>query len=91
MMPRIAEFLVSWFVPCGHWHESWPQRRRNRAGRFVGPSYRVCLECGREREYTLLDPPQFLPAIKDRQLGDDLVRPAPGSWPGDCAQVERPG
>ena len=72
MMQHIAEFLVSCFVLCGHDHESWPQRRRNLAGRFVGPSYRVCLDCGREREYTLLDAPQVLPSINA------------DSWAMDC-------
>jgi len=42
---------------CSHRHETWPMKPQNRVGRVIRsePSYRVCLDCGREREYTLLD------------------------------------
>jgi len=48
--------LLSVFA-CSHRHETWPMKPRNRVGRVMRsePSYRVCLDCGREREYTLLD------------------------------------
>jgi hypothetical protein len=51
-----GEFLFG----CPHARESWPMRRRDRRGRFQvhRPSYRVCLDCGHERDYTLLDGPQ---------------------------------
>lgn len=50
------KFLSS-LLGCRHRHETWPMKPRNRGGMVLrsAPSYRVCLDCGREREYTLLD------------------------------------
>jgi hypothetical protein len=57
--------LLSVFGRCSHRNETWPMKPRNRAGRVMRtePSYRVCLDCGREREYTLLEaqPPRPRP------------------------------
>lgn len=51
------DFLLS-LLSCRHRHETWPMKPRNRGGKVLqsAPSYRVCLDCGWEREYTLLDP-----------------------------------
>jgi len=57
---RNLQSAIDWLFGCPHPRESFPQRRRDRRRRIQHhrPSYRVCLGCGRERDYTLLDAPQ---------------------------------
>lgn len=52
-----------WLFGCPHRRETRPMRRRNSRGQIHRgrPSYVVCIECGRERDYTLLDVPQREP------------------------------
>lgn len=53
--------FLSPLLGCRHRHETWPMKPRNRGGKVLcsAPSYRVCLDCGRERKYTLLDTQPF--------------------------------
>lgn len=53
--------LITSLLGCRHRHETWPMKPRNRGGKVLcsEPSYRVCLECGRERDYILLDAQPF--------------------------------
>ena len=55
--------LLELLFGCRHPRETWPQRRSNRTGRPAGVPesgvpYVVCLDCGRERDHTLLDADQ---------------------------------
>lgn len=47
----LLNFILSSLVPCGHKSQSWPMRLSGETG-----AYRTCLECGRRRRYSLLDP-----------------------------------
>ncbi len=53
--------FITALLGCRHRHETWPMKPRNRGGKVLrsAPSYRVCLECGRERIYILLDAQPF--------------------------------
>ena len=54
-----VRLIFDFFMGCTHSRETFPMRRRNRLGYYHGASYCVCLQCGREREYALLDPQEM--------------------------------
>lgn len=49
--------LLTFLFGCRHARETWPLKPRNRRGQVMRqlPSYVACIDCGRERDYTLLD------------------------------------
>lgn len=59
--------LIRWFLDvipsCRHRRETFPQRRR----KSNEVSRRVCLDCGRERRYALLDLSPIVPMNTTRQ------------------------
>ena len=63
--------FITALLGCRHRHETWPMKPRNRGGKVLGsaPSYRVCLECGRKREYIMLDarPFEFEPSVRPQE------------------------
>lgn len=59
----VSNELITVFLSifgCPHRHTTFPRRRKDARGQLKFPPqhYIVCLDCGREIEHTLFDPPK---------------------------------
>jgi adenine-specific DNA methylase len=55
MPRRFVNYILDLMFPCDHRQESWPQTRDGR-------TYKTCLHCGHETEYSMEDMCDITPA-----------------------------